>query len=102
LSRVRKRYLLIRVYPREVDVTPAELKRTIVDELLGLGGLLSLAESDISVKRTRLQGGEYILRCGLRSLPVVLLSTAMVRQLGGKKARLDIVKISGTLKGLTS
>lgn len=101
MLRKKRRYLLVRVFPPDVETTPEQLRRIVAVKVAELGGWLSLAESEISVKRARRASNEFILKCSLKSIPLVLFSTALVQRLGNaEKVRLDVVKISGTLRAL--
>ncbi|MDW8072651.1 MAG: Rpp14/Pop5 family protein [Nitrososphaerota archaeon] len=99
LPRVKRRYLLVRLVPAGVQVAPEELRQQIVEELLKIGGWVSLAEAGLSIRRYE-RGCEFLLRCSLRSLPIVLLALTMVRRVGGENVRLDVLRVGGTIKGL--
>jgi RNase P/RNase MRP subunit POP5 len=100
LLRAKKRYLMVRISPQSLQVTPDELREAVAGELSKLGGWLALAEAGISVRRTGRDGGKFILRCSLKSIPLVLLALTTVQSLKGERVRLDVTGISGTIKGL--
>ncbi|MEM0381953.1 MAG: Rpp14/Pop5 family protein [Nitrososphaerota archaeon] len=97
---MKKRYLLVRIFPQQVEVKPEELREAVAEELSRIGGWSALAEAGISVKRYRHEGGEFLIRCSLRSLSIVLLSLTLIKGIRGKKVRLDVTKIGGTIRGL--
>ncbi|GBC70317.1 hypothetical protein HRbin02_00081 [Candidatus Calditenuaceae archaeon HR02] len=100
MPRVKKRYLMVRVVPPSVQVTPEELRQTVARELERLGGWLALAEAGISVRRAGKAADEFMLRCSLKSVPLVLLALTMVQGLKEERVRLDVTGMSGTIKGL--
>lgn len=100
MPRGKERYLMVRVVPPNVQVTPDELRQAVTGELARLGGWLTLAEAGISIRRAGKEVGEFMLRCSLKSVPLVLLALTMVKGLKGERVRLDVTGISGTIKGL--
>lgn len=100
MRRVKRRYLLIKAVSEGPVIAPEELRQRVLEELERIGGWLARAEAAVTVKRKEASSGKFILKCSLKSLPVVLLATTMVGEVGGKRVRLDVLRISGTIKGL--
>jgi len=99
LRRVKGRYLLVRLTPRLPRIEPGDLREAVSRELSLVGGWMALAAAGLSVRRG-LSEDEYILRCSLKLLPLVLFALTLVTGLGGARVRLDVVSISGTIRGL--
>ncbi len=100
MLRAKRRYLMVRVVPPSVQVTADELRQAVAGELARLGGWLALAEAGISVRRAGKEGDGFILRCSLKSVPLVLHALTFVKSLKGERVRLDVTGMSGTIKCL--
>ena len=98
LLRVKKRYIAVKPTPDNLDenAVVGEVRRVFRK----LFGEVELAESGFRRIRVKRLQGFIILACNHRYLPKIILSITLVRNIENTQSVLDVVTISGTLKGI--
>ncbi|MCS7142556.1 MAG: Rpp14/Pop5 family protein [Aigarchaeota archaeon] len=95
--RGKKRYLRLRLRSDvQVNPTVTDIYNTIASVILTLGGWIGFSQTGLKVWKMRGEPQNYVVRCSKRSLPLVLLATAMVTKIGDIGCALDVQRISGS------
>lgn len=99
----KKRYLFIKVYPEDVDVSKQSIWRSILENLTALIGSIGLADTNPCLIKD-LDGGKgyLVISCNAKHVKDVIGAIALVKEVNGKKVSLDVIGISGTIKSIKS
>jgi RNase P/RNase MRP subunit POP5 len=94
--RLRRRYIRLAPYPEDIGMEEVwdSVRRLFID----LYGLVGLVDSGLKPLKTR-EG--LVLACFHRWVPEVVAALTLVDSVAGKPASLDILKISGSVKGVS-
>ncbi len=90
----KRRYVAVKAEP---EVPPEEVFKVIREKFAELFGLVGVAEADLRFYKFR---DTAIIRCRLESLPKLLFSTAIVKEINGIPTVLRTIRISGTMRKL--
>jgi len=95
--RERRRYIRFKVHGMAGE---KEVAQAIQFSMLSLFGEDGYARSNFSI--IRYERGDGICRCTHDWLDNCLIALALVREIGGKPARIEATAVSGTIKGLSN
>jgi len=98
--RIRKRYLLLALYPRDDPPHPAALSDAISTAIYMVAGVMGQSMAGLKVWRHPSSPGLYIASCRRTALPLVLLASALVTKIDERRVAIDVLKTSGTIDGL--
>ncbi|GBC70009.1 hypothetical protein HRbin01_01716 [archaeon HR01] len=93
--RLRRRYIRLAPYPE--DLGAEQVWESVRGLFTTLYGLVGLADSGLKLLKTR-EG--LVLACYHRWVPEVVAAITLVDNVAGRPASLDIVKISGSVRGV--
>ncbi|MCD6522320.1 MAG: hypothetical protein J7K68_01105 [Candidatus Diapherotrites archaeon] len=94
--RERRRYILFRVSPHEHE------KKVVLDSItktmINLFGEVNLARAGFSILQYDEGKGEGIIKTNNRYVDDIIGCLSLLGRIGGEKARIDIISVSGTMK----
>ncbi len=97
---MRRRYLALEA-ESDQSVDERGLMDAVWDAVYQLFGEFGASQTGLSlVKRDREEDGVLVVRCSHKALSMVRAAVAAVTEIGGKRAVIRVVAVSGTLKGL--
>ncbi len=101
ILREKKRFFKIHI-KSEKKFSFSEISENLTDELLMLIGAIDYGKSGIWILRDKFdyENQIIILKSSLSSKNKVAASISIIQKLGNSKTKLEIKKISGTLKSL--
>ncbi len=98
--KVKKRYLLCRVRISSGSITASQLYSVIMNKLCELYGWNGKAVTSLKTWQIKDRQNYFILKCSLRGLPYLLITTTLVNKLNNEWIAIDVLRISGTIKAL--
>jgi ribonuclease P/MRP protein subunit POP5 len=96
---VRRRYLAIRVHS-EADVSKADLRRAVSDEIHFLYGVKGAVETDCRTIEFNQPQGKGIIRCNHDRLTETRAALAHITAINGAPVSIQVITVSGTIKSL--
>lgn len=96
----KKRYLLCRIRTSSGSIAAPQLHSIIMNKICELYGWNGKSITGLKTWQIKDKQNYFILRCGLRGLPYLLISMTLVNSLNNEVLAIDVLKISGTIKAL--
>ncbi len=92
--RPKKRYVEVEAEP---ELPPEKIFEAVKERYVWLFGLMGLVEADLKLYKIR---DKAVIRCRLESLPKLLFSTAMIKEVEGTPTAVRTIRVSGTIRSL--
>ncbi|UCG45022.1 MAG: hypothetical protein JSV58_06520 [Candidatus Bathyarchaeota archaeon] len=99
MPRLKRRYLHLKVQSEE-PVSRKEITDAIWGTISRLYGEYGASQVNLAIIEYDEHVRYAIVRCKHTALKMVKASTAMITEINGKPAEVQVVKVSGTLKAL--
>jgi RNase P/RNase MRP subunit POP5 len=98
--RIKKRFILIKIISEE-KFDFKTLSKNLNDELLKYIGLIDISKFAIWILKDKydFEKQEFIIKVSTKGKDKILTSLALINTIDNKSAQLDVLKVSGTLKG---
>jgi RNase P/RNase MRP subunit POP5 len=98
--RIKKRFILIKIISEE-KFDFKTLSKNLNDELLKYIGLIDFSKFAIWILKDKydFEKQEFIIKVSTKGKDKILTSLALINTIDNKSAQLDVLKVSGTLKG---
>ncbi len=100
-QRKKKRYVFFKVIS-DGPIVYSDLDSGIWNTMMDFHGELGASSSDMWIIKNTYDPSEQtgVVRCGHNSVPDVLSCLGLVERLGDTRVTINILKVSGTIKGL--
>ena len=100
--REKERYISFQVISEE-PITYSDLESAIWNQLLDFYGEYGISKTSMWLVKNLWDGKNQVgvIRCNNKSVPQVIAGLGLISRLGDIRVILNVLKVSGTLKGLS-